>query len=1113
MTDCASTIVIPAAHLTPGHTQSFAISSGKLFGTVTFTFEGDYTEIRVAFPHSANPNGHVLSVTLLSDSSSIDQTLTIPCTHPTVVQRLSLGTRDLVRWLNDNELRMSVLLASALRRGPKKRPPTHIPDSSDLLPGTFLWTISEDSIRKILDAVKAEKDITLTSPEFTIEGHTFHLELCAGFTECVVSLPCEGVGRFGARSSVTVLGVGGARSDRTVTVSTIAGTMRKFTLPVEFWSDSVNEWLDDRGQLRIQFSVPTGGGEVVTTSVTRESISAPGYLGLTNQGATCYMNAMLQSLFHLRAFRALVYEMPTTGSEDLATSIPLNLQRLFCRMQLGTKSCSTRPLTRSFGWDDSQGIIQHDTHEFCRVLLDNLETKMRNTRLEGRVAELFRGKFRSCIRCINVAFESGLEEEFYDLSLQVKGCNNLEEAFDRYTEQQRLDGANQYDAGEHGMQDALMSVEFLEFPPILQLHLRRFEYDADFDENVKINDRFEFPTEIDLDRFLAVRADRSHSTRYDLCGVLVHSGDVSFGHYYAFLRTSTDPQWFEFNDTHVTLATEEEAVQANFGGSYEKSKSSRTQSWWDDSASAYVLVYVRHDAAETVFQRIPDDAIPQHVSACMDQPDSEGKSMSSYYWKGKTTADVYDIEACGIANCAAGKVGFKCEKLVKRFEVPENETRLGMYQKMAALFGLSVDEIRVWHSSHFFPTVFYGKADMSPLFWPTFYSYFVERKPAQELLVLAPDLRTIYLKFFNPEWELPLQYLGICRKSCSMKAALLFVEVCNRLGIPDNTPLEMYHELQQETVHKLTLMSSSTLASLDINNGTVLVFTLAPVVVVPPTFTFVPRPPSSDTDSPPEETAATPPAETDNLPVFDVAGVTTSVVSLEGFYDRQKKSSSEFLLFSRSELCTPVCTIRYRSSTDPAKLISFIQKVVEENVRRSPIDPLTSTFLVFQPHYYEDGPAQTPIDTHHSYSTSSLFGTSAGLKPRLYFDILEGIPTKDYENGWFVTLEIRICGTIRATHVALPTQSTFGELVEQLRTQRFLGPAVPIRGTICDDWSVTVLTEATRLFHHPRLKIEVVPVEQRNLPPEAKLLCTVVGDVDTSNYFRPVGWPAFIPVM
>jgi hypothetical protein len=100
----------------------------------------------------------------------------------------------------------------------------------------------------------------------------------------------------------------------------------------------------------------------------------------------------------------------------------------------------------------------------------------------------------------------------------------------------------------------------------------------------------------------------------------------------------------------------------------------------------------------------------------------------------------------------------------------------------------------------------------------------------------------------------------------------------------------MYHELQQKTVHKLTLLSSSTLASLDINNGTVLVFQLAPNLSIP-AFTFDPRPPPLDTESPPKEAVA--PSEIGDLPVYDFAGITTSADEIENFYARQQKSGSE----------------------------------------------------------------------------------------------------------------------------------------------------------------------------------------------------------------------------
>jgi len=50
---------------------------------------------------------------------------------------------------------------------------------------------------------------------------------------------------------------------------------------------------------------------------------ATGFVGLQNQGATCYMNSALQSLFHLGAFRSIVYRIPTEAIEKPSESIPL----------------------------------------------------------------------------------------------------------------------------------------------------------------------------------------------------------------------------------------------------------------------------------------------------------------------------------------------------------------------------------------------------------------------------------------------------------------------------------------------------------------------------------------------------------------------------------------------------------------------------------------------------------------------------------------------------------------------------------------------------------------------------------------------------------------------
>ncbi len=384
----------------------------------------------------------------------------------------------------------------------------------------------------------------------------------------------------------------------------------------------------DRGLLRADDSV------VIVASVrvrkdpndwNYDSRAETGHVGLKNQGATCYMNSLLQTLFHVPYFRKAVYHMPTTESDEVSASIPLALQALFHKLQVAPGAASTEDLTRSFGWDAYDSFMQHDVQELNRVLCEKLEEKMKGTSVEGTIAKLFEGHTVNYINCVDVEYKSERKEAYLDLQLDVKGCKDVYASFDKYVEVEKMDGDNKYRAEGHGLQDADKGVLFTDFPPVLQLQLKRFEYDFNRDAMVKINDRYEFPEVLDLDagdgKYLTPDADRSVRNKYLLHSVLVHSGGVNGGHYYAFIRpTLRGDGWFKFDDERVTKEREKRALDDNFGEDPDFSgKGPRVPKF----ANAYMLVYVREsDMAQIVCDANEDD-IAEHVLARLRKEQEE----------------------------------------------------------------------------------------------------------------------------------------------------------------------------------------------------------------------------------------------------------------------------------------------------------------------------------------------------------------------------------------------------------------------------------------------------------------------------------------------------------
>lgn len=331
-----------------------------------------------------------------------------------------------------------------------------------------------------------------------------------------------------------------------------------------------------------------------------------GRVGLRNLGNTCFMNAGLQCLCHIEPLVA--YFLSNEFEKEINTTSPFSskgdISRAFAELtkalwrSKSLRSTAFNPLDirkklAQFAPHLFEGGEQQDVQEFLAFCIDGLhedlnrvaappkpstdedeeetdeERQLREEHGEEYAAasawlqhlqhgksflvDLLQGQLRSSLTCSQCGFTSRRFDPFLYLSLPVaKNMRDVTDCLKKFLDVETLTGSDQWHCEKcKANVDATKKFDIWKLPPVLVLHLKRFEFDAkkmlfEKTENclrMKISG-------LDLSGYC--ESTQRDGAMYNVVCVANHSGKYGSGHYTATCRVGGDAPWHRFDDSKVT---------------------------------------------------------------------------------------------------------------------------------------------------------------------------------------------------------------------------------------------------------------------------------------------------------------------------------------------------------------------------------------------------------------------------------------------------------------------------------------------------------------------------------------------------------------------------------
>jgi len=365
-----------------------------------------------------------------------------------------------------------------------------------------------------------------------------------------------------------------------------------------------------------------------------------GFSGLRNLGCICYMNSLIQQFNMIPRVRYGILNSRTNEPDNLPISPAIQLfdfetenllsqlQIMFAGLHMSLRQAFTpRGWTQSYKNEEGEPVNvlqQQDAQEFFNTTCDRIDDLLKGTPSQGFFTKALGVTIANELICLEdrtLPVRDNPPSTWYCLGLSL-GHNNLSSSLKELVAGDIL---NDYKWNENDTK----TVKTLKRACIgglndtLVMHLKRFCMNWETMLTEKLNDRFEFPIELDMfpytkeglawesslisspnqpkNKFYPEGRNENYYN-FELVGIVVHSGaSLNSGHYYSYIRAREGRnrgKWFEFNDSTVRNFNISQLDEKTFGGSRKQQSYSPIVKKFSDVEvsvvdNAYMLFYER----------------------------------------------------------------------------------------------------------------------------------------------------------------------------------------------------------------------------------------------------------------------------------------------------------------------------------------------------------------------------------------------------------------------------------------------------------------------------------------------------------------------------------------